>query len=120
MALTHASPGEIVHLPRLASGSADAKTTALVKTDRFEAVHLVLKSGARIAPHAVGGYFTLHCLEGSLELETESRRIALYSGDWVYLQRGERHGLKAAEDSSLLLTILFDGTAPDTARSKPI
>jgi quercetin dioxygenase-like cupin family protein len=41
-------------------------------------------------------------------LEASSQTIILHGGDWVYLERGERHGLNATEDSSLLLTILFD------------
>jgi quercetin dioxygenase-like cupin family protein len=117
MALAHAAPGERIHLPSLAAISGEAKTTALVKTDRFEAVHLVMKSGTRIAPHAVEGYFTLHCLEGAVALGTSGRNITLHGGDWVYLERGERHGLTAAEDSSLLLTILFDGEGPNATQS---
>lgn len=117
MALAHASPGEIIHLPRFASVAGELKTTALVKTDGFETVHLVLKSGTRIAPHAVQGYFTLHCLEGAVALETDDRAITLHSGDWLYLERGERHGLAAAEDSSLLLTILFEGNGSDAMQS---
>ena len=108
MALRHASPGEKIHLPAIASMPADAKTVALVKTPRFEAVHLVLRSGSRIAPHAVEGYFTLQCLEGAVALETGGQSINLKGGDWLYLERGERHGLTAAEDSSLLLTIIFE------------
>lgn len=107
MALAHAAPGEKVHLPPLASMPADAKTSALVKTDSFEAIHLVLRSGMRISPHAVDGFVTLHCLEGSVVLETSSN-VGLHSGDWIYLDHGEQHGLTAIEDSSLLLTILFD------------
>lgn len=110
MALPHAAPGQKVHLPPLASA---AETTALVKTDRFEAVHLVLRSGARIAPHAVEGYLTLQCLEGAITLETSSQSMGLEAGDWIYLERGERHWLSAARDSSLLLTILFDTSASE-------
>jgi quercetin dioxygenase-like cupin family protein len=111
MALAHAAPGEIIHLPPLAAMSGEAKTNALVKTDRFEAVHLVLQSGTKIAPHSVDGYFTLQCLEGTVALETSRQTITLRTGDWVYLDRGERHSLIAAEDSSLLLTILFEGSS---------
>ncbi len=110
MALPHAAPGEVVRLQPL-SAVAGAKTTALVKTDSFEAVHLVVRAGTRIAPHSVDGYFTLHCLEGAITLETESKPLTLGAGDWVYLERGEKHGLTAGEDSSLLLTILFDNRA---------
>ena len=107
MALAHAAPGEKVHLPPLDSMPADARTSALVKTDRFEAVHMVLRAGSNIAPHAVDGPITLHCLEGAVVLEA-GRRIALGAGDWVHLDPGERHALSASEDSALLLTILFD------------
>ena len=107
MALAHAAPGEKVHLPALASLPADAKTSALVKTESFEAVHLVLRAGTSIPPHAVDGPIMLHCLEGAAVLET-GRRIALGAGDWVHLDPGEQHGLSATEDSTLLLTILFD------------
>ena len=107
MALARAAPGERVHLPSLASMSLEAKTSALVKTDSFEAVQLVLRSGSRISPHAVEGYITLHCLEGAVVLDA-SNNVELRTGDWVYLDRGEQHALTAIEDSSLLLTILFD------------
>lgn len=107
MALAHVAPGEKIHLSPLSALPAGAKTSALVKTDSFEAVHLVLRSGSSIPPHAVDGYITLHCLQGSVALETRSS-VELRAGDWVYLDRGEQHGLSATEDSSLLLTILFD------------
>lgn len=115
MALRHAAPGEKIHLPLLASMAAEAKTTALVRTDRFETVHLVMRSGATIPPHAVEGYLTLQCLEGAVTLETDNQSITLGGGDWVYLERGERHGLSATDDSSLLLTILFDRSGPKAA-----
>jgi quercetin dioxygenase-like cupin family protein len=109
MALRHAAPGEKISLPALFSSLAPGvKTTALVKTERFEAIHLVLRSGTNIPEHAVAGYLTLQCLEGSATLETDGRSIELEAGDWIYLERNERHGLSAARDCSLILTILFD------------
>lgn len=108
MALMHAAPGEKVALAPFSARTPEGRTTALVKTDRFEAVRLVLRAGTSIAPHAVEGYFTLQCLDGAVTLETSSRTIELAPGDWVYLERGERHGLSARADSSLLLTIMFD------------
>jgi quercetin dioxygenase-like cupin family protein len=107
MALKHVSPGEKFHLPTLDLVAPDAKTSAIVKTDSFEAVHMVLRSGSQIPPHAVEGRLTLHCLEGAVVLEIGDD-LDLRAGDWVYLDRGEQHGLRATEDSSLLLTLLFD------------
>jgi quercetin dioxygenase-like cupin family protein len=37
---------------------------------------------------------------------TEPVRLA--AGDWLYLDRGQQHSVSAIEDSSLLVTILFE------------
>jgi quercetin dioxygenase-like cupin family protein len=105
MALHHAEPGEKLHLQSI--DGANAKTAALVKTDSFEAAQLVVRAGASIHRHAVDGYVILYCVEGSVILETHGE-TRLSTGDWIYLARGEEHGLRAVEDSSLLLTVLFD------------
>lgn len=106
MALRHAGPGEKVGLQSLA-GTSDARTVALVKTDAFEVVQLVLRAGDEIARHSVAGYATVQCLEGSAILET-TEQIELSRGDWLYLDRNQGHSVSAIEDSSLLVTILFD------------
>ena len=105
MALPHAQAGEKIHLESV--NSTGAKTAALVKTDRFEAARLVLASGATIQRHSVPGHVILYCIEGSVVLDA-NRQTELESGDWIYLDRGEVHGLCAMSDSSLLLTVLFD------------
>ena len=106
MALRHALPGEKV---RLAFGAfcADARTGALVKTDRFEAAQVVLHAGGKIARHSVIGFASVHCLAGRIVLETDEQ-VELIAGDWLYLDRGQEHSVRAIEDSSLLLTIMFD------------
>ena len=106
MALHHARPGEKVGLQSLAS-TLDARTVALVKTDAFEVVQLVLRAGETIAQHSVAGYATVQCLEGSAILKT-TEEIRLSRGDWLYLNRDQGHSVSAIEDSSLLVTILFD------------
>lgn len=105
MALAHAEPGEVVQLSRAAP--AEARRVAFVKTEAFEAVQLVLRAGEEIARHAVPGYATIQCLEGSAILETD-KKIELSAGDWLYLDRGEPHSVSAVEDGSLLVTILFE------------
>jgi quercetin dioxygenase-like cupin family protein len=101
VALTHAEPGEVVAL------QSGAKTAALVKRDRFEAVRLVVPAGVTIPTHQVGGFLTLYCLEGHAVLVAD-RDIEMRPGDWVYLDRGAPHAVRGIEDSALLLTILFD------------
>jgi quercetin dioxygenase-like cupin family protein len=106
MALHHLNPSEKIHLPSV-DASVDMKTSALVKTDRFEAVELVLRAGDEIPSHAVPGYATVHCLQGSMMVEAAGQ-VQLDAGDWLYLDRGQPHSVTAIQDSALLLTILFD------------
>ncbi|HEX5237957.1 MAG TPA: cupin domain-containing protein [Sphingomicrobium sp.] len=109
MALHHLLPAEKIRLTAAAADPAadpDSRTWALVKTDAFEAVQLVLRAGDEISPHAVPGHATIHCLEGRAILQTD-KRIELTAGDWLYLDRGQRHSVSAIEDAALLVTILF-------------
>lgn len=103
MALDHAKPGEIVPVGGPAAGG---RTTALVKTEGFEAVRLVVAAGANIAPHAVPGWLTLHCLDGEAVVEA-AEDLTMRTGDWLYLEPGALHGVRGVKDSALLLTILF-------------
>ena len=105
MALHHLGPGDKVHLPSLASHK--TKTAALAKTDAFEAMQLILRSGDVIADHALPGFVTIVCLEGSVTLYG-AKQMRLSAGEWMYLDRGEKHSVVAHEDSSLLVTIMFE------------
>lgn len=108
MALRHAEPGEIVDLRPLGSKLTDAKTSAIIKSEHFEAIRLIVLSGVEIPPHEVAGDIMLHCLEGRVSLGLQRSSIELEAGDWVYLSGGEPYSMKGIENSSLLLTILFD------------
>ncbi|WP_230533549.1 cupin domain-containing protein [Microvirga roseola] len=107
MALKRVRSGDVVDLQPLGPGLAGAKTTALVKTEAFEAIRLVVPAGRDIASHEVPGQITLHCLEGRILLELPDSSLELSAGQWIYLDGGVRHALKGLEDASLLLTILF-------------
>lgn len=106
MALHHAISGEVVDLRPMGASLADATSTALVKTDRFEVIRLVLRAGATIPAHGTPGYVTLHCLEGDVSLGPVD--ATLTAGEWVYLDRGEPHSIHAIRDASVLFTIFFD------------
>lgn len=107
MALHHAKAGEVVDLRPLGPALKDTKSAAIIKTDQFEAVRLVVPAGAEIPPHEVAGKVTLHCLEGHVVLGLEDSTIELRAGDWLFLEGGESHSVKGLEDASLLLTIIF-------------
>src|SRR3546814_5447601 len=108
MALNHAKSGEIVDLHPLGGGLREAHTTALVKSESFEAVRLVVRAGAEIPSHHVSGSFTLHCIEGRVRLGLAQGSKELSAGQWVYFDGGIAHSVEGIKDSSLLLTIMFD------------
>lgn len=108
MALHHAEPGEIVHFRLLGEALKNAATTAIIKSDRFEVVRLIVRAGTEIPSHEVSGNITLHCLEGAVELGLKRATVELRAGNWIYLDGGESHSVKGIEDSALLLTIFFN------------
>lgn len=109
MALHHARPGEIVDLRPLGAMLKETRTAAIIKSEHFEAARLIILAGKEIPSHKVAGNMMLHCLEGRVSLGLADSEILLSAGEWVYLEGGEMHSVKGIEDSSLLLTILFDG-----------
>lgn len=108
MAQHHARSGEIIDLRPLGEDLLSKQTVAIVKTKGFEAIRLVIPSGKEIPAHKVAGDITLHCLEGRITLGVLDAELQLSAGDWIYLEGGASHRLKAIEDASLLLTILFE------------
>lgn len=108
MALIHANPGEVVDLRPLGNKLRQLKTAAIVKTKSFEAIRLVVLAGQQIPTHQVSGHMTLQCLEGRVSIGLGLSTIELNSGNWIYFGGSEPHSLKGVENSSLLLTNLFD------------
>jgi quercetin dioxygenase-like cupin family protein len=107
MLLHHAKPGEIVDLGPMGPGLREATTAAITKADHFEAIRLIVHAGSEIPQHKVSGEITLHCLEGHIELGVDPAPIALKTNEWIYLEGGAPHSIKAIKDSSLLLSIFL-------------
>lgn len=110
MALLRAAPGQAVTLDPPGDPLA-MQTAALVKSDRFEAIHLVVPEGREIAEHAVEGPITLFCLEGEVEIGLPRSRVTLAAGQWLFLEGGVPHSVHGTRASRLLLTIVLV-TAP--------
>jgi len=108
MALHHAQSGEIIHLGPLGPALKDTATAAIIKSDHFEAMRLIIHAGAEIPSHEVSGNIMLHCLEGAVELGLKKAAVQLSAGDWIYLDGGEAYSVKGLKDSALLVTIIFN------------
>jgi quercetin dioxygenase-like cupin family protein len=103
----HAYPGMPVDLRPEGASLAAAKTFPLVKEKMFEAIRVVLRKDREIADHLVGGPITIYCLDGQIAFTARGQTRELKAGQWLFLLGNEPHSLRAIEDSSFLLTILF-------------
>tara|TARA_R110002049_G_scaffold305056_3_gene501178 strand:- start:142542 stop:142877 length:336 start_codon:yes stop_codon:yes gene_type:complete len=108
MAISHAAPGEIISLRPLGDSIASTKTHSLFKTEKMEAIRLVLPEGKKIAEHQAPGEITVHCLEGAVIFSIGDTSRELATGDMLYLEAGKRHAVEAVKDSSVLVTILLN------------
>lgn len=109
MVLNHGKPGEVLRL--LEVGEPTAQTVALTKASSFMAIHLVVKAGDSLPTHKISGSITLYCIEGRIALETPRAVSEMKTRDWMFLDPGVPHSVRALADSALLLTILFDRVA---------
>lgn len=113
MALAHAVSGEVVDLLAPGPPSTPDLTQALFKAPDLEVMRLVLPAGKRVPSHSVPGSLTIQCLSGQVELILPTKTTALAAGQFAYLAGGVAHGLRALQDSDLLVTIVIAPTAPD-------
>jgi quercetin dioxygenase-like cupin family protein len=106
----HAYPGMPVDLRPEGASLSTAKTFPLVKETMFEAIRVVLHKDREIAGHQVEGPITVYCLDGQIAFTARGQTHELKAGQWLFLLGDEPHSLRAIEDSSFLLTILFPRT----------
>ncbi len=107
MAISHATPGEIIPIHPLKEKIADTKTHTLLKTDAIEVIRLVMPAGKTIAEHKAPGEITVQCIEGFVKFSSGGTSKDLTAGEMLYLSAKEPHAVEAVEDSSVLVTILL-------------
>ena len=105
MALAHTSSGQIVKLDTLEAQATD--TCALLKADDLELMWLVLPAGKAVQSHAVSTSMTLQCLRGRVEVRLDTSVKLLEAGEVMYLAGGLPHGLRALDESRLLMTLVL-------------
>ncbi|MCB9736761.1 MAG: cupin domain-containing protein [Deltaproteobacteria bacterium] len=86
---------------------AGERTAALVKTQHFELIRMVLPATKIIAEHLVDGPIVLQCLEGAVIVTVGGTAHVIAAGELIHLGPRTPHALEATEDSALLLTVVF-------------
>ena len=107
MAIPHAYPGMPVDLRPDGESLSEARSTALVKNETFEAIRMVIRKDHELPTHQTEGAITVYCLGGRIAFTARGQTHDLRAGHWLFLPGGEPHSLRGIEDSSFLLTILF-------------
>src|SRR5690606_30597470 len=103
MAIPHAAPGVPVDLRSQEQRFAEAKTTALVKNEDFEAIRMVIPAGHAVCEnHSVEGPITLQCVEGRIAFTADGDEHSVRSGQWLFLPGGVPHKIEGVEDSVVL------------------
>ena len=105
MAQVHVESGQVTSVAALGPQLRQHRTAALLKARQLEVVRLVLPAGKALPEHAAPGEITLQCLEGAIELGTPSGTQRMQAADFIHLDAGVPHALRALDDASLLLTI---------------
>lgn len=108
MALPHADTLDVISVQPLGDALRDAVSTSLIKTDRVQLMHLVLRAHQQQPEHHVSDVCTLHCLEGVVEVVMPAGVRQLTAGQLVVLPGGEKHSLRARTDCAVLVTLLLD------------
>lgn len=107
MALPHAQPLDVVSLRPLGAALRGTPSTSLLKTDRLQLLHMVLRDHQDVPQHHVDDECTLHCLEGMVEVDMPGGTRRLNAGDIVVLPARQPHALRARGDAALLVTLLL-------------
>ena len=108
MALPHAQPMDIISVAPLGDALTQAVSTSLIKTERLQLLHLVLRAHQNQPDHHVDDECTVHCLEGVVEVVTPGGVRQLKPGQVVLLPGKERHSLRARTDCAVLVTLVLD------------
>lgn len=107
MALPHAQLMDVVNVAPLGDALTNAVSTSLIKTDRLQLLHQVLRAHQDQPQHHVSDECTIHCLEGDIEVVMPAGNRRLRAGQLVVLPAGEKHSLRARADSAVLVTLIL-------------
>ena len=117
MALSHASPWQVIDLYPLGKSLLETPAHAIVKTHSLELIRLVLLAGETRPPHKVYGELTLHCLEGEVAVDGDGVSCRLTPQQLVLLPSQAPYAIRAITDASLLMTVQLPPVLPGSASS---
>jgi quercetin dioxygenase-like cupin family protein len=107
MALPHAQALDIIDVSPLTDKLHDTVSTSLIKTDRLQLLHLVLRPHQDTPLHHVADESVVHCLEGEVEVVFPGGVRQLMPGQLVVLPAQQSHALRARSEAAVLVSLLL-------------
>lgn len=81
----------------------------LVKHSDLRVVFIVMRPGAKLQEHHAGARISVHTLGGHVRLHVGDETVDLLAGHLLALEKGIPHDLEAIVESTVLLTIAWQG-----------
>lgn len=75
----------------------------LIKEETFDCIHMHLKQGENISTHHAKTDVLIIVRSGKVEFDVEGEKVVLTNEDVLHLKPYEKHGLKAIEETDIIL-----------------
>jgi quercetin dioxygenase-like cupin family protein len=98
----------------------DRNGITLYKTDGMRIVLVLMHTGAEMRPQTVDGIISFHVIEGNLEVVTQDETIEVEAGQILTLHTNIKHSVRAAEETTFILTMTNENYNESTYKYFPI
>ena len=98
----------------------DRNGITLYKTDGMRIVLVIMHPGAEMRPQTVDGIISFHVLEGMLQIATETQTSEVEAGQILTLHTNVKHSVRAAEETTFLLTMTNENYGESAYKYFPI
>jgi quercetin dioxygenase-like cupin family protein len=98
----------------------DRNGITLYKTDGMRIVLVIMHTGAEMRPQTVDGIISFHVLEGGLQIETQDETTNVESGQILTLHSNIKHYIRAAEQTTFILTMTNENYGQSAYKYFPI
>ena len=99
-------PAEMIELQRSERNLSVHDTVTLLQTPEFQLIQIRMPAGSGIPNYEAHGQVILQCLEGDISVHVQAQPHRLTPHQLLFLNVNEPFSISAAEDSSILATIV--------------
>jgi quercetin dioxygenase-like cupin family protein len=98
----------------------DRNGITLYKTEGMRIVLVLMHTGAEMRPQTVDGIISFHVIEGNLQVVTQDETIEVEAGQILTLHTNIKHSVRAAEETTFILTMTNENYNESTYKYFPI